>query len=539
MKNKKSMRKLLSGLLAIVMAACMLMGMATTAGAANQAANQAVMDAKNGVVQIQIWFKDVEFAVEEFLGMGTGFLINDQNVVTCDHVANYIDDAFLVEWARESNLYLEKPRSASELRECVEIRVVIYRDVTFKATVVRSSTELDYAILALEQKITGRTPLKIRSSSTVQQTETVYALGFPGEMVEITSVKNLDADDVTITTGAVNSVSNLTFVNAEGREFENVNFVESSALITGGNSGGPLVDSNGAVIGINSQASDTRNLAISSDELLKVLQMVNIPYTPVDPDPITPVPTDPVIEDTTIAPTVPGPVVDTTVPTTVAPATTEKEEDTEPEKEGLDPMVIAIAGAAAVVIILIIILIVVSSKKKKAAPAPAPVAAPAPSVPRAAQPQPRPQPQPQPAMPNRVPVTAPARAASPETSLLNAGIGETTVLGAGSGETTVLSQSVNGGVLVRASNNERIPVNTADFTVGRERSRVDYCIGGNTNISREHARFVVRNGHTYIIDNKTANGTFVNGIKARPGQEIELRSGDKIMLADETFEFVK
>ena len=519
MKNKKTMRKLLSGLLAIVMAACMLMGMATTAGAANQAANQAVMDAKNGVVQIQIWFKDVEFAVEEFLGMGTGFLINDQNVVTCDHVANYIDDAFLVEWARESNLYLEKPRSASELRECVEIRVVIYRDVTFKATVVRSSAELDYAILALEQKITGRTPLKIRSSSTVQQTETVYALGFPGEMVEITSVKNLDADDVTITTGAVNSVSNLTFVNGEGREFENVNFVESSALITGGNSGGPLVDANGYVIGINSQASDTRNLAVSSDELLKVLLALGIDCIIIpgpDPEPTTN----------------PEPATVPNEPTTVENIGNEDDED---DKDGDNTMLIAIIAGAAIVIVLIIVIAVSSSKKKKkteqvavpvaAVPAPrAPQAAPVNVAPRAPQPAP----------------IRPMAPSAPETSVLNrGGYGETTVLGAGSGETTVLSQMVNGGVLLRTSNNERIPLNTADFTVGRERAKVDYCIGGNTNISRVHARFLVRNGATYIVDNKAANGTFVNGVKARPGQEIELKQGDKIMLADETFEYIK
>jgi len=49
----------------------------------------------------------------------------------------------------------------------------------------------------------------------------------------------------------------------------------------------------------------------------------------------------------------------------------------------------------------------------------------------------------------------------------------------------------------------------------------------------------VRNDVTYIVDNNAANGTFVNGVKARAGQEIKLKSGDKILLADEKFEFIK
>lgn len=524
MKNKKSMRKLLTGLLAIVMAACMLMGMATTAAAANQA----VMDAKNGVVQIQIWFNDVDMANSVYLANGTGFIINDNTVVTCEHVVSFSDEV-LVEYAQTTSEILGKKRTASEVKECLEIRVIVYRDVYVKASVLTSSVEMDYAVLSLEQSISGRKSLDIRDSATLTQTEDVYALGFPADMETINEVRFFDADAVTITDGTVNFVGNDNFTYGDGNRHENVNVVVSSAFIHSGNSGGPLLDENGAVVGINAATSDNRNFAISSNQLLKVLNALGIKYNPFVPDPKPtdpdPKPTDPV---TTTTEPDSDPV--TTQPTTAEPTVPTTKDEPKPEPEGLDPMIIAIAAVAVVVVILLIVLIL-NSKKKKAAPAPVPMA-PAPSVPRAPQP-----PVAAPRAPMAPPV--PARPATAETSVLNAGVGETTVLGAGTGETTVLTQSVNGGFLIRTSNNERIPINTADFSVGRERARVDYCIGGNTNISREHARFIVRNGITYIVDNKAANGTFVNGVKARPGQEIELKSGDKIALADESFEFSK
>lgn len=195
------------------------------------------------------------------------------------------------------------------------------------------------------------------------------------------------------------------------------------------------------------------------------------------------------------------------------------------EPKATNVVVYAIIGIVALLIIgAVVVLIIVLGKKKPAQPVqPAQTTQP---VAKAVAPQP-------------AAVTRPTTPANNETTVLNQGAGETTVLSQGAGETTVLSQAVNGGVLVRSSNNEKITISTAEFTIGRERNKVDYCVGGNTNISRVHARFLVRNGATYIVDNNAANGTFVNGVKARAGQEIELKKGDKIVLADEKFEFNK
>lgn len=47
----------------------------------------------------------------------------------------------------------------------------------------------------------------------------------------------------------------------------------------------------------------------------------------------------------------------------------------------------------------------------------------------------------------------------------------------------------------------------------------------------------MRNGVFYIIDQKSTNGTYVNGIRLNPMQETELKNGDTIQLSDEEFEF--
>jgi pSer/pThr/pTyr-binding forkhead associated (FHA) protein len=75
------------------------------------------------------------------------------------------------------------------------------------------------------------------------------------------------------------------------------------------------------------------------------------------------------------------------------------------------------------------------------------------------------------------------------------------------------------------------------MTLGRERKSVDYCLTGNGNIGRVHARIVVRDDKVYIVDNNSTNGTYVNNTKLRAGQEQLLHNGDIVKLADEKFRY--
>ena len=75
------------------------------------------------------------------------------------------------------------------------------------------------------------------------------------------------------------------------------------------------------------------------------------------------------------------------------------------------------------------------------------------------------------------------------------------------------------------------------FTIGKERSRVNYCISDNTSVSRCHAKLVRRGAQYFITDMNSTTYTFVNGVKVIQGQDVALNDRDMIRIADEDFEF--
>ena len=514
---KNTMKNRATRVFALVIALCLLSALAVPAFAAG--INEAITDAKSGVVQIQIWYVDPEMADQVYLGSGTGFLINEETVITCQHVVSGFSDAWYAQRAIDTSAFLGRERTAAEIKENLELRVSVLRDVHIRARIKQNSTEMDYAILTLDDKLYNRTTLPLRHSSELKQTEAVYALGFPGDIEGISDQNYYDADDVTITSGAVNKVDRFSFSLSDGGRYENVDCVEHSALLAPGNSGGPLLDANGAVVGINAAASDTRNLSVSSDQLIATLDALGIEYKTLESEPVV-VETEPATEATEAA--TEAPTEAATEAPTEAPTVAPTEPAVVEEKDNSAMIILLVAGVAIVAVIIVVVIVL--SKGKKQQPAPAPTGSFTP---------------PQPVRPvapannnsfNSAPVT-PAASTAPMDA------GETTVLSQDAGETTVLSRNVNGGTLIRKKNAEQIKVNSETFIIGRERKSVNYCITDNSSISRNHAKLVVENGKTYLVDMKAANGTFVNGAKAMPNQKIELKSGDKITLADEELEF--
>jgi len=109
---------------------------------------------------------------------------------------------------------------------------------TYKATIVGSDTSTDVAVLHVDAPASKLQPLTLADSSKVQVGDGVVAIGNPFGL------------DGTVTSGIVSAV------NREISAPDNapiVGAIQTDAAINHGNSGGPLLDLQGNVIGITSQ----------------------------------------------------------------------------------------------------------------------------------------------------------------------------------------------------------------------------------------------------------------------------------------------
>ena len=117
----------------------------------------------------------------------------------------------------------------------------------------------DLAVIRAAEPVTGRTtlPLMENVDSHLEAGDMVYALGYPTS-ADMTSSGLLGAvEDVTITNGVVSRL-------AEYAPMENTRIIQHTASINGGNSGGPLINEYGAVVGINTEKFNSSGL-ISTD----------------------------------------------------------------------------------------------------------------------------------------------------------------------------------------------------------------------------------------------------------------------------------
>ena len=532
MKKKGCLKRIAAVILTVIM----MLSMACVPAFA--AANDAVNKDKTGVIMIMTGTKDLDGNVYGKVQAGTGFLINETTVVTCNHVV-VLDSDYIKQACQDLNM------SEKQVKERQYIEVSVVRDVTIPATVKTNSVNMDIAVLELKQQLLNRETLALRSSSTVKSTETCYSLGFPSTISDYDNKTTYTSDDVTVTTGQVNKVS---AVNAGPAP---VDYVISSAKIENGNSGGPLVDEAGHVIGIcqavlsNDGFDSDYYYSIAIDQLIDMIKPLGIQYTSSD----EPVPApEPDSKNNPFADVTEDrfyykPVLWASQSGMTAGNDAEKvlgnKDATQDEvnaaaqavESAIGNLVVpeptpglpmgAIIGIIAAVAALIAVIIILATRKQPQAPQAQPVG-----------------PLPTPVGPVAPNVQPPAdyQGGMP-TGVLNQGSSETTVL-SGGGETTVLSQNaVSYGKLIRKKSGETVNVTSPEFKIGRNRATVDYCVADNTAVGRVHALVVSKNGNTYLKDNNSTNGTFVNNVRVKSGSETLLANGDKITLGDEEFTY--
>lgn len=134
----------------------------------------------------------------------------------------------------------------------------------------------DYAIIRATETVSGYKPLPLLSSESILDGETVYALGYPG-IVGDASVTHYGIDDITATNGIVSQHMQYA---PEGNTW----VLMHTAQISGGNSGGPLINASGAVVGLNTYgfgenaANMNRYCAVYIDYAIDGLNELGLPY---------------------------------------------------------------------------------------------------------------------------------------------------------------------------------------------------------------------------------------------------------------------
>ena len=552
MKSKTAARAL-KKVLALTAAVMLLLSMTSISFATD---TQAVYDAQEGVFTIMYCYPlSIDSHEWYAASIGSGFLINEDTVITCYHVLHDTD----------FNAYLKE--HDSNYKSKMEIRVYYTAGSYYKATEINNfaNSAFDFTAVKLESTIGGARQLSLVDDieNNLKAPDRVYALGNPVEEIYFTNdiASTYTSNGVTTREGIMNKFDIL----------NNINVISHTAALASGMSGGPLVNSDGQVVGINrSHILGTENYySVPISQVINSLNITGIEYNSANVTTSTPV-----AEETTVAEE--AEVTEATVDfssLTVAISRAEgKQEDSYTaesfaalktalesaksvkdnsnatqtavdeaaaalqtaidnlaEKKGLDTKVIIMIAAGALVLIAVIIIIVVVSKKgKKNVDEPADFG----SSGGWAPPANGFQSSPSKPVDNFVPVGG----SSAETGVLNNGSNETTVLSSGSNETTVLAGKPYG-KLVRKSNNEVVQISSASFVIGKDRSKVSYCIDNNATVSRSHARIVKSGDKASIVDLGSKNGTFVNGVKCSANVAVTLNSGDKITLSDEEFTF--
>ena len=203
-------------------------------------ATQIYKQASQGVVSIKAVTSEGEDS-------GTGIVLNDKGLIlTNDHVV-----------AGASSLTVA-PKGSST--------------ITRTATLVGEEANDDLALIKIDPSGLGLKPLSLTSSKSAQVGDAVYAIGNPYGL------------DETLTRGIVSALGR-TISAPNGSKITGA--LQTDAALNPGNSGGPLLNDEGEVIGVNSQiASDAASVsgsqpgstgvgfAVSSDTVAEAVKKI-------------------------------------------------------------------------------------------------------------------------------------------------------------------------------------------------------------------------------------------------------------------------
>lgn len=282
---------------------------------------------------------------------GSGFAIGEEG----QPVSYIVTNAHVVVDRYAEYLSTNSTTAKTEVnsRRADEVRVYFsYGSNDFmRAQIYYINEKKDICILKLPEPTDKRKPLVICRSENIDMDDEYAALGFPFDSDLFMDNTGLayNIDDITMTRGAISRKST-------DRNGVQVYLIDVD--IRSGNSGGPLVNSKGEVVGINTYSVYDSKYAVVIDELLAAVNRDVVPYT------LSTEVSDTAETESEIS--LPSETAETTQAVT-EPAGNKS-------SGGMNIVVTIIAAAFAVLCIVLIVVLVMKNKKGNAAPSPAPAA---------------------------------------------------------------------------------------------------------------------------------------------------------------------
>jgi S1-C subfamily serine protease len=123
------------------------------------------------------------------------------------------------------------------VEDAQEIQVTLSDAKSYPASLVGFDADHDIAILKIEAPADQLFPITFGTSQNLKVGQRVYALGNPFGL------------ERTMTTGIVSNLNRTLPSRVEGREMQSI--IQTDAALNPGNSGGPLIDTSGRMIGMN------------------------------------------------------------------------------------------------------------------------------------------------------------------------------------------------------------------------------------------------------------------------------------------------
>lgn len=194
---------------------------------------------------------------QHIISHGSGFFITENQILTNGHVV----------MGQEENARIFIINESLGLHEAHLLNAVVAEDIG-----------KDFAILTTDFAFSKPLPLRVVDQPRNLKLKSVFSAGYPGSVIEsdlkfhqLIEGTLESAPDLVVTDGVISASQNM---------FGEIEAHIHTAQISGGNSGGPLVDQCGAVVGLNtyvrSDEAGVRNIAISSREVFRYLQKQKI-----------------------------------------------------------------------------------------------------------------------------------------------------------------------------------------------------------------------------------------------------------------------